>query len=202
MARPVDKKLRLKHIMEVEAGVDADIVKWMMEATDGPQLECPADLAKLWTDATCKDGPITDVLGNQDPKIEPARLKGRKLVGRLQTAWDYAKADHTGAAEKLSEPAPADTPFEDAPWPEDRKASCGKAVRDAYGGLTFDMGQVPNDLIMNRLDRMWRDKKTTLLQLDKMRCQADHELILCCPAKGTRVLVNRKHIIVHAFGAP
>jgi len=41
---------------------------------------------------------------------------------------------------------------------------------------------------MNRLDRMWRDKKTTLLQLDKMRCQADHELILAAVPKEHELL--------------
>ena len=52
MARPTDKKLRIRHILINEASVDEDVVKFMMDAEAGPQIECPADLAKLWTEAT------------------------------------------------------------------------------------------------------------------------------------------------------
>ena len=150
--------------------------------------ECPADLAKLWNERTVTDGPATDILGNLDPKIDPTGFKGRKIIGRLQTAWDYAKADHAGAAEALAQPEMKEESHEDSPWPEDRKASCAKSVRDAYGGLTFELDQIPNDVIMNRLDRMWRDRKTTLLQLDKMKHQADHELIITSLPKEQELL--------------
>ena len=226
MSRPTDKKMRLRHILMIEAGVEEDacerglgsasmqvrsgtsqevseptsgcaspspsftkeIVKFIMDHANGPQCECPADLAKLWNDKTITEGPTTDVLGNMDPKIEPTGFKGRKLIGRLQTAWDYAKADHAGAAEALAQPDKVEEAHEDSPWPEDRKATCAKSVRDSYGGLTFDLDQIPNDVIMNRLDRMWRDRKTTLLQLDKMKHQADHELIITSLPKEQEIL--------------
>jgi len=192
MARPTDKKLRIRHILVNEASVDEDVVKFMMEAEAGPQIECPADLAKLWTEATSTDGPATDILANLTPPIDKAGFKGRRLIGRLLTAWDYAKADHAGHAVALAAPeVPEIEPaFEDGPWPEARKGLCTKAVRDAYGGLSFDLDQVPNDMIMNRLDRMFRDRKTALLQLDKMRHQAEHELIIAAVPKEQELLTT------------
>ena len=105
-----------------------------MESEKGPMCECPADLAKLWNEKTVGDGPATDILGNMDPKTDPTGFKGRKIIGSLQTAWGYAKADHAGAAEALAQPETVEATHEDSPWPEDRKASCAKSVRDAYGG--------------------------------------------------------------------
>ena len=38
MARPTDKKLRLKHILVEEAGVEEAVATWIMENEKVPQL--------------------------------------------------------------------------------------------------------------------------------------------------------------------
>ena len=103
-SRPADKKLRLHHILTIEAGVDENIAKWIAEAEHGPQCESPADVAKLWASHTIDIGPKLDVLELQAPTIDATSFKGRKLLGRLQTAWDYCTQDHAGESHMLAKP--------------------------------------------------------------------------------------------------
>ena len=46
--RPVDKKMRLYHIMEIDAHVPHDVAKWMIEHKDGPLFESPGEMARYW----------------------------------------------------------------------------------------------------------------------------------------------------------
>ena len=171
------------HILTVEAGVPEEVATWIMENDIGPRCECPADYAKLFPAEGVTEGIKVDILAAQQPPISTDGFKGRKIAGRLHTAWDYCCQDHAGEAQRLAAPNPDEDEHAEKPWPEPRKLSCHEAVKAAYGGLALQPDQVPSDLIMNRMDKYWKDKKATLLQLDKMKNQADHELIFAAPPK-------------------
>ena len=42
---------------------------------------------------------------------------------------------------------------------------------------------IPTGQIMQRMDRLWRDRKSELLLLAKMRTQADYDLVMQQPAR-------------------
>ena len=175
--RPSDKKLRLVHILVQEAEVTASIAEWIISHEDGPQCESPADFAQLWTDEAAKLGPKVDVLDRIDPPIDSTTFAGRRIAGRLRTAWTFCAQDVAGEAKMRAEPAKAEEHGELQPWPDARRQSCTDEVLRLYKAI-FRPEQIPASAIMNRLDRLWRDRSPELLQLARMKTQADYELLL------------------------
>ena len=184
--RPTDEIQRFRHILEVEAKVDSKVADFLITHQDGPQLESPTDLAKLWDTDTARASVVADVLDRLSPAVAADTFPGRKLVGRLLAAWDYAQHDHTGEAEQKAKPAPT-TEKDDGPWPSERQLSCEKEVKKLCGGLVLPPDQMPNSPIMNRLDRLWRERKQELIQLNKMKTAADATLLLREPPKEEQV---------------
>ena len=74
-------------------------------------------------------------------------------------------------------------PDDDAPWPEERRQACAAAVDRQYGGYVLSPDVLPNTMIMNRMDRNWRNKSAELTQLTKMKTWSEHALILAKPPK-------------------
>ena len=185
--RPAEKILRLRHILEVEASVPAQVADFLIKSEDGPQLESPADLAKLWDSATARASVVADVLNRLDPPVAADSFPGRKLAGRLLAAWDYAQHDHSGDAAQKAKPASTNSEEKEGEWPEERQLSCAKEVKRLCGDLVLAPEQLPSSPIMNRLDRLWRERKQDLLQLSKMKNAADYALLLREPAKEEQV---------------
>ena len=96
MSRPADKKLRLRYILEVEAKLDTMVTEFLMTSQAGPQLESPADLAMMWTEGTARERAVTDAVDHLEPALPKTSFPGRRLIGRLLAAWDYAREDHMG----------------------------------------------------------------------------------------------------------
>ena len=115
------------HILVQEVGVDEAIATWVITGENGPQCESPSDFAKLWTSSTATTGPKVDILDNLESPIDTTTFKGRKIMGRLQTAWDYCCHDHAGEAKALAEPPMAEE--EDQLWPDLRRSTCEAAVQ-------------------------------------------------------------------------
>ena len=182
MSRPVNKQLRLLHILVQEASVPPNVAEWIATHADGPQCETPADFAQLWSAGTVEDGPKVDVLDIMPTPIDVKTFAGRRLAGRLRTAWQYCQQDTAGEAKSLAEPPKAEEENDTQSWPDARRKSCADEVFRLYR-LTLQPNEVPASTIMNRLDRLWRDRKPELLQLAKMKTQADAELLLQGPAK-------------------
>ena len=155
-ARPADKKLRLRHILEIEAQVGRDATEFLMTSDQGPQLESPVDLAKLWHEGSARESATADVLERLDPPILKDTFPGRKLLGRLLAAWDYAREDHAGEAKQLATPVAAASEEADGNWPSHRKDTCVNEVKRLYGKLVLQTDQIPSSPIMNRLDRLWK----------------------------------------------
>ena len=128
-ARPADKKARLHHILVVEAGVDEKIAKWITESGDGPQCESSAYFAKLWTDSTMATGPKVDVLDDFEPPIDTSTFQGRKVVGRLQTAWGFCCQDHAGEARLLAAPPKVEEERDSQLWPDARRETCEASIK-------------------------------------------------------------------------
>ena len=177
-ARPADKALRLRHILEVEAQLSHDVAEYLMTSDQGPQLESPADLAKLWHEGSAKESAAADVLERLTPPIPKDTFPGRKLLGRLLAAWDYAREDHAGEAKQLAKPEAASSEETDGDWPSHRKDTCTGEVKRLYGGLVLQTDQIPSSPIMNRLDRLWKNRSQELIQLDKMKTAADYALLI------------------------
>ena len=185
--RPSAPLLRLRHILETEAKVSDAAVEFLIVNENGPQLESPADLAKLWDGASARQSAISDVLERLQPPVDKDSFAGRRLLGRLLAAWDYASQDHAGEAKKRAAPEPPAKDTDGTDWPEDRKLSCEKEVHRMCGGLVLPPDQVPCSPIMNRLDRIWRERKQELLQLGKMKTAADYALILRDPQRDEHI---------------
>ena len=185
--RPAEKILRLRHILEVEASVPANVADFLIKSEDGPQLESPADLAKLWDSATARGSVVADVLDRLQPPVAADSFPGRKLAGRLLAAWDYAQHDHSGDAAQKAKPASTNSEEKEGEWPEERQLSCAKEVKRLCGDLVLAPEQLPSSPIMNRLDRLWRERKQDLLQLSKMKNAADYALLLREPTKEEQV---------------
>ena len=181
-ARPADKKLRLTHIFVQEAGVPDNIADWILNHVDGPQCESPADFAQLWSSSTVEGGPKVDVLDLITPLVDATTFAGRRLAGRLRTAWEYCKQDIAGEAKLLAEPPKAEEEHDLQPWPDSRRRTCADEVLRLYK-LILKPDEVPASAIMNRLDRTWRDRKADLIQLLRMKTQADLDLLIQRPAK-------------------
>ena len=188
-SRPTDKQLRLKHILVQEAEVQDEIADWIINHTDGPQCESPADFAQLWTDGASDLGPKVDVLDRIDPPIDAATFAGRRIAGRLRTAWTFCVQDVAGEAKMRAEPAKPEDSNELQPWPDARKQSCTDAVKMLYKTV-FKPEQIPASAIMNRLDRIWRDRSSDLVQLARMKTQADYELMVQGPGREKRLGVE------------
>ena len=180
--RPADKMLRLKHILVEEAGVEERIADWLITDANGPMCESPADFAQLWTETTVADGPKVDVLALIDPPIDATTFAGRRTAGRLRTAWTFCTQDVAGDAKLRAEPPKPDDPGELQPWSDERRDSCAADVLRLYK-VVFKPDQLPASNIMHRMDRLWRDRSPELLQLTRMRTQADQELILQGPVR-------------------
>ena len=181
-ARPVEKKSRLHHILVVEAGVAENIAKWITDDEEGPQCESPADFAKLWSTATMATGPKVDVLDRMDPVISTDTFKGRKIAGRLQAAWDFCSQDLAGEARQLAAPPKPEEESDTQLWPDPRREACEQATRRLYK-LSLAPDQIPASPLMQRLDRNWKDKKAEIVQLSRMRTQADFDFIMQQPAR-------------------
>lgn len=188
-ARPTEKKERLLHILVHEAAVEEAIARWIIEDENGPQCESPADYAQLWTTTTADTGPKVDILDNLEPKVDTTTFKGRKLVGRLRTAWDYCCHDHAGEAKALAAPPPAEDEDIKQLWPDARRNTCEQAVLKLYK-VRLDYEVTPSSPIMQRLDRVWKDRKADIMLLTKMRTQSDFALIIAQPAKERRLGVE------------
>lgn len=179
------------HILVQEASADQGLAKWIMDDPSGPECEAPAAFAKLWTTATVAEGPTVGMLDRQDPVIDAGTFKGRKVAGRLETAWGYRTQDHAGEAIALAtDTKQNDEDASGKPWPDARKKYCAEEVNRTCGGLILDPDQVPSDRIMNRMDSAWREKNTELPQLDNMKNQADHGLIIAAPPKDVDLGVS------------
>ena len=142
--------------MEIEAQVGHDVTEYLMSSDRGPQLESPADLAKLWHEDSARESATADVLERLNPPIPKDTFPGRKLLGRLLAAWDYAREDHAGEAKQLATPVAATSEEADGDWPSHRKDTCVNEVRRLYGKLVLQTDQTPSSPIMNRLDRLWK----------------------------------------------
>ena len=166
--------------------MEESIARWIIEDENGPQCESPADFAQLWTSTTADTGPKTDILDNLEPKVDTTTFKGRKLAGRLRTAWDYCCHDHAGEAKALAEPPPAEEESSTQLWPDARRSNCEQAVARLYK-VKLDPEVFPSSPIMQRLDRIWRDRKAEIVLLSKMRTQGYFDLILALPPKERRL---------------
>ena len=185
-ARPTEKKERLLHILVREAAVEDDIARWIINNEHGPQCESPADFAQLWTKSTADSGPKVDVLDHIEPKIDTETFKGRKMMGRLRTAWDYCCHDHAGEAKELAAPPVQEQEDSRQLWPDGRRTSCENAVTKLYK-VKLDPDVFPSSPIMNRLDRIWKDRTAEIILLEKMRTMADFDLIMAQPPKDRKL---------------
>ena len=61
---------------------------------------------------------------------------------------------------------------------------------------------IPNLYIMNRLDRNWRNKSPELIQLAKMKNNAEHELIIEKPVKETHICPTVGNVALFLKSAP
>ena len=131
-ARPSDKTLRLLHILKEDARVPPEVAEWIVRNEAGPLCESPADFAQLWTTDTVANGPGVDVLDRWSPPIDTSTFAGRKLAGRLKTAWDYCCQDLAGEAKLLAAPPKPEDETETQLWPDVRRQSCEETVFKLY----------------------------------------------------------------------
>ena len=140
--------------------------------TVGHSVSPPADCVQLWTSTTADTGPKVDILDNLEPKIDTTTFKGRKMMGRLRTAWEYCCHDHAGEAKALAAPPTAEEEDSGQLWPDARRNTCESAVARLYK-VRLDPEVFPSSPIMQRFDRIWRDRKAEIVLLTKMRTQGD-----------------------------
>ena len=176
--RPADKKMRLRHILESEAAVSSTVADYLIDNADGPLLESPADLAKLWDADSARASAVTDVLEKLQPAVDKDTFAGKRLLGRLLAAYDYAVQDHQGEAKQLSEPEKPAASESDGLWPDQRASACATEVSQLCGGLVLGPEQIPCSPIMARMDRLWRERKQELIQLANMKTAADYALLI------------------------
>ena len=170
----------MRHMLVQEAHVQEAIADWILSHEDGPQCESPADFAQLWTEDAVSQGAKVDVLDLIVPPIDATTFAGRRTAGRLRTAWTFCTQDVAGDAKLRAEPAKKDTNEEMQPWCDERRKTCTEEVLRIYK-VIYKPEQIPASNIMHRMDRLWRDRSAELVQLARMRTQADQELLLQAP---------------------
>ena len=73
-------------------------------------------------------------------------------------AWNLCTVGWKKYVEVSAEPVVIEKdPYEDAPLPYERIQACTAAVERQYGGYVLSPDVLPNQMIMNMMDRNWRN---------------------------------------------